>query len=140
MNVRQVRCDANAILEVVLSTLGKIVDLQHQATVLQTIWSDPVMAAYLPESFRLSVEIKAQKEVITGLVRSLSEVKNGRSKAELAINHAILTAAVSSMPSMSSREKARLLGVHPRNVRAAVQQRGAMDSSKDIVWILSIRR
>jgi hypothetical protein len=140
VNVRQVRCDANAILEVVSSTLGKTVDLQHQAAVLQTVWSDPVMAAYLSESFRLSAQVKAQKEVIAGLVRSLSEVKNARSKAELATKHAILIAAVSSVPSMSSREKAHLLGVHPRNVRVVVQRRGAMDSIKDIAWILSVRR
>ena len=139
LNVRQVWCDANAILKVVSSTLGKTVDLQHQAAVLQTVWSDPITSAYLPESFRLSAEIKAQKEVIAGLVRSLSEVKNARSKAELVTKHAIFTAAISSVPSMSSREKARLLGVHPRNIRAVVQRRGAMDSSKDIAWILSVR-
>ena len=44
------------------------------------------------------------------------------------------------MPSTSSREIARLLGVHPHNVRAVVQRQIAMDSSKEIVWILSIRR
>ena len=84
-------CDANAILEFVSFTLRKIVDLQHQAIVLQTVWSDPITATYLAESFRLSAQIKAQKEVIADLVRSLSKVKNTRSKAELVMKYAVGT-------------------------------------------------
>jgi hypothetical protein len=140
INQRHVRQDADAILSSVSLILDRSSDLQHQQLVLQTVWSDPRIAPSFPESARLSAQVKAQKEIIAGLVQSLSEVKNARRRADLVTKHAILTAAVSSVASASGRQKARLLGVHPRNVKAAIQRRSSMGSNLQIVWTLSIRK
>lgn len=140
VNQRHVRRDANAIIDVVYSTLNKSVDFHHQEAVLHAVWSDRIAAVVLPESRRLAAQLEAQKEIIAGLVQSLSEVKNARCKADLVTKHAILTAAVTSGASTSKRQKARLLGVHPRNVRAAIQRRSSIESTDQIVWTLSVRK
>lgn len=140
VNQRHVRRDANAILGIVSSTLAKTTDVQHQEAVLRAVWSNRITAVALPESRRVSVQVEAQKSIIAGLVQSLSEVKNPRSRADLVTKHAILTAAVSSGASCSNREKARLLGVHPRNVRMALHRRHAMEACAQIVWTLSVRK
>ena len=73
-------------------------------------------------------------------MQSLSKVKNARCRSDLVTKHAILTAAVSSGASTSKRQKARLLGVHSRNVRSAMQRRSSMESTEQIVWALSVRK
>lgn len=140
VNQRHVRRDADTILEVVSSIFARSADVQHQEAVLRAVWSNPMTTTPLPPSCRLSVQGLAEKEIMAGLVQSLSEVKNSKSRAHLVTKHTILTAAVSSMASTSDRQKARLLGVHPRNVRLAVQRRGSMESSDQIAWTLSVRK
>jgi hypothetical protein len=140
INQRHVRQDADAIFCAIALILDWSADLQHQQLVLQTVWSDPLIATSFPESARLSAQIKAHKEIIAGLVQSLSEVKNARCRADLVTKHAILIAAVNSAASAFGRQKARVLGVHPHNVKVAIQQRSSMGSNLQIVWTLSIRK
>lgn len=82
----------------------------------------------------------AEKEIMSGLVQSLNEVKQSKSRAQLVTKHAILTAAVGSGRSGSMRKKARLLGVHHRNVSAAISRRCKMDSAEKFHWVLSMRK
>jgi hypothetical protein len=140
INQRHVRQDADAIFCAIALILDWSADLQHQQLVLQTVWSDPLIATSFPESARLSAQVKAQKKIIAGLVQSLSEVKNARCRADLVTKHAILIAAVNSAASAFGRQKARVLGVHPHNVKVAIQQRSSMGSNLQIVWTLSIRK
>lgn len=140
LNRRHVRRDAKAILDVVSSTLDASGDAKHQEAVLKAVWSNPITAVVLPESRRVCAEVVAQKKIISGLVQSLSEVKNARRKADLVTKHAILTAAVSTAAPTSVRQTARLLGVEPRNVKAAIQRRSSMESNKEVVWTLSVRK
>ena len=84
---------------------------------------------------------KATEGVVAGLVQSLSEVKSSNSSVNLAIRHAVLTAAVSAgSTSVSQRELGRLLQVHPRNLAAAIKRRHAMDTADEFGWVLSVRK
>lgn len=139
---REVSRDVATILECVKSTLGEHRDGRHREAVLQALWANPFTATELTISKRVSDEAKAQASIVSGLVQSLSEVKNAKTRAQLVSKHAILTAVVSSRSSGSgsARQTARLLNVHHRNVTMAVQRRASMGSSEHIIWTLSVRK
>jgi hypothetical protein len=140
VNRREVRRDAATILKCVTTTLAKHPDGRHKEAVLKALWSNPITTTPLPVSKRMSLQAKATENIVNGLVQSLAEVKNAKSRAQLVSKHAILTAVVSSGGSSSARQTARLLNVHHRNVTSAVQRRASMASTEHILWTLSVRK
>lgn len=102
------------------------------------MWEHPFSTSILPSDMR--EKSIAEREILSGLVQSLEEVKQAKNKVELATKHAILTAVVSSGSSGSIRKKARLLGVHHRNVSAAILRRKKMNSRERFQWVLSVRK
>jgi hypothetical protein len=94
-NRREVRRSAAAILSFVEDTLARHNDRDKEA-VLRSVWSSSVTTVNFPITKRVSSELQARENIVSGLVQSLSEVKNSRSRAHLVTKHAILTAAMSS--------------------------------------------
>lgn len=134
---RQVRRATQSIIRSINSALAIFPGPATKELVMQKVLCSPLVNVVVPESKKNL----AQQEVINGLVKSLSEVKNPSLAPNLATKHAILTAAISSGCTSSFRQKARVLGVHPRNVHRAVARRKAMESlSGKFMWTLSIRK
>jgi hypothetical protein len=79
------------------------------------------MTLHLPLANRVSPEEVARVDILSGLVQSLLEVKRSRSKAQLVVKHALLTAVVSFGVQTTMRQTTSMLGVHYRNVLLAVQ-------------------
>jgi hypothetical protein len=79
---------------------------------------------------RVSAKDVARADILSGIVQSLAEMKSSKSKAQLAVKHALFTAVVNSGVQTTMRQIACMLGIHHRNVLMAVQRRASM-ASKD---------
>jgi hypothetical protein len=138
-NRREVRRSAAAILSFVVDTLARHNDRDKEA-VLHSVWSSSVTTVNFPITKRVSSELQAQENIVSGLVQSLSEVKSSRSRAHLVMKHVILTAAVSSGIQSTARQTTRVLGLHHRNLLLAVHRRAAMVSEDHMHWTLSVKK
>lgn len=138
---REIRRGARQILNSIEETLQDFPTPAARCRVLQrvlacSISSGDILASSLP----LSMENHAERDIVSGLQKSLGEVKLAKTAAHLATKHAILTAVVSSGSSTSIRSQARALQIHPRNIAKAVVRRSAMESSSVFKWTLSVRK
>jgi hypothetical protein len=142
VNQRLVRRDVAAILGCVEKTLwGRRRLLPHKQAVMRGVWNSPITRELLPaDTRRVCAETQARERIVDSLLQSLSEVKTSKTKAHLATKHAILTAAVTNGSRVSTRQTARLLGVHHRNVAMAAHRRATMVSEVHIQWTLSVRK
>jgi hypothetical protein len=145
VNGRAVGRAAQAIVASVENQLAFFEGPLVREAVLLRVFSNPICSGNLMQF--MSKELKASQEVVAGLVQSLSKVKHSNSKVKLVTKHAILTAAVSSESgsvsgsgSVSQRQRARLLYIHPRNLILATKQRTAMDSTMEFAWVLSVHK
>jgi hypothetical protein len=136
---RQVRRVVSSIITSVSQNLGLFPSPRAKELMIRKVWEHPLISLILPKEMQKQVSVEEQ-EIISGLVQSLHEVKQPRSRTALATKHAILTALISSGSSRSMRKKARLLRVHHRNVSAAVSRRKKMDSVERFEWMLSVRK
>ncbi len=84
--------------------------------------------------------IALQDEVISGLMKSLGEVNQLCFTSKLATKHVLLITTISSKGNSSMRFKAQVLGVHPRKIVLAVEQRRIMDQGGEFLWNLSLRK
>jgi hypothetical protein len=139
INQREVRRDATIIVKYVKKTLAGQVDA-HKEVVLRSVWLSRETTLHLPLVSRVSAEDVAHADIRSGVVQSLAKVKSSRSKAQLAVKHALLTAVVSSGVQTTMRQTSRMLEVHHRNVLMAMQRRASMESKDHIQWTLSVRK
>jgi len=73
-------------------------------------------------------------------MKSLGKVKRFCFTSKLATKHVLLTTTISSKGNSSMRFKAQVLGVHPRNIVLAVEQRRIMDQGGEFLWRFSLRK
>jgi hypothetical protein len=114
-----VRRDAAIIVKCVKNTLARQVDA-HKEALLRSVWSSQETTLHLPLVSRVSAEDVARADILSGVVQSLAEVKSSKSKAQLAVKHALLTTVVNSGVQTTMRQTARMLGIYHRNVLMAV--------------------
>jgi hypothetical protein len=138
-NRREVRRSAAATLSFVEDTLARYNNRDKEA-VLRSVWSSSVTTVNFPITKRVSSELQAWENIVSGLVQSLSEVKSSRSRSHLVTKHAILTIAVSLGIQSTARQTARVLGLHHRNLLLVVHRRAAKVSKDHMHWTLSIRK
>jgi len=139
VNPRDVSRAAQNIITCARNQMSHFEGPKAKKAILLKVMSDPLCREILPEE--ITNLGKASQEVVSGLVQSLSEVKSINSNTNLATRHAIFTAVVSSgASSVSQREKARLLQVHPRNLAMASKRRMALEAADEFAWVLSIRK
>ena len=138
---REIRRGAQRILHSIDETLQEFTSTEDRGRVLQRVFSYAGSSTdLLSTSSHLGSGGRIQSDILSGLKRSLSEVKAARTGAQLATKHAILTAVVSGSSSSSLRGQARLLEVHPRNIALAVARRKVMEESTVFKWTLSVRK
>ena len=142
LNHRLVCRDVAAILSCVQRTLsGRRRLLPHKQAVMWSVWNSTMTKDLLPlETRKVGNATEERERIVSSLLQSLSEVKTSKTKAHLATKHAILTAVVTTGTQVSTRQTARLLGVHPRNVAKATQRRATMVSEVHMEWTLSVRK
>ncbi len=119
----KVRRVANVIFRQMEKTLATFSSIFTKVLVMQKVMDDPIVKDVIPNLTGLVKDVIMQRELLSRVAQSLSEVKRLSSIMKLAPKHAILTALMNDGSTTSLRQKAQLLKVHPRNIAMAIFHR-----------------
>lgn len=140
LSKREERRIALTIARAIREGLGACLGPRTRKAVLSRTLDHSLLKGDLRDYVLSSKSAIAYQEIVDGVNAQLGQVKGSHSAAQLATKHAILDASVSAHRKSSTRELARALGVHHRNISLAIAKRELMHSGGDFLVVLTIRK
>jgi len=128
------------ITKFILSTLIVCLGPKNKKLVLNKIIFHAMVREFLLDHI-LPIKVTiTQQEVLIGMMKALNESWNSTSNVRFATRHVILTVVVSIHSSFLMWDVAKALGIHHRNVLAAISRCKVMDDSGFALWSLYVKK
>jgi hypothetical protein len=82
----------------------------------------------------------AQQKVLASVMKALDENQGSNSGVKLVAKHVLLIVVISAHNSSSTKDVAKTLGVHHRNVSAVISRKKLIDDNGFALWSLFVKK